>query len=362
MILIAVFLLFLNYAVFFTIPDQFTTAASLTEMKRVLLNRKFFLLIIIILNFFFYKKYISENRTIRTNKKALIFSLIVSLNIFYIVELYFSFKTKSHGVGYTYAAKLWSIKYWNPINVNGFRDRTLEHTVKQKTIFFIGDSFTEGHGIENIEDRYSDIIRKNLPDYNVYNLGLNGIGTKKERDLLTLAPVKPDIVFWQYFSNDIDELLPEFGYQYSFTPYSDLNSINQKIVKGSFFINYLYWSMPHKDALSYLNELSKGIKNKELLKKHLLDCDSIINYCSGKNIKLVFIDFPLFIVDEKNIFNVHAQFMLEYMKTKSADIVDVNALTKDLTSEEKVVNNFDPHASVLVNKRIADYILKQIKL
>jgi hypothetical protein len=317
------------------------------------------LVLLIVLSLFSFWKFIAQNLKLSENTKAKFFSVIISVTIFYAFEFYFTFKTKSHSIGYSYAGILWNFKFWNPINKAGFRDHEIQHNSNNKTIFFIGDSFTEGHGIENIDDRYSDIIKKSLPNYNVYNLGVNGIGTKKEIDFLTLAPIKPNIVFWQYFSNDIDELLPKYGYHFSFEPYNDVNSIIQKIVKSSFLFNYIFWALPHKDSQSYLEGLSSGIKNKELIKEHLQNCDLIIKYCSENHIKLVFIAFPLFVADEKNPFNTHAKFMSDYIASKSLETINVDSLTKDLKVDDKVVNNFDSHASKLVNKRIADFILKE---
>lgn len=359
-ILVTCLLLILHYAVFYTIPNQFAEN-NLAELQRIIINRRIYLVVIMILSLFAYRKYLYLNPKFTNKIKAIIFSIVISFNVFYAVELFFSFKAKSHAIGYSYAGKIWNIRYWKPINANGFRDIIFQHNFNNKTIFFIGDSFTEGHGIENIEDRYSDIIRNALPNYNVYNLGINGIGTKKETTILTLAEIKPNIAFWQYFFNDIDELLQKYGYNFSFTPYNDINTFIQKIVKGSFFFNYIYWSSPHKDAQSYLDGLENGCKNKDLMKEHLQDCDAMINYCADNNIKLVFIGFPLFVVDDNNIFNKHNKFMLDYFASKSIATVDVNAITKNLTTKQKVVNNFDMHASKLVNKKVAEYILKHEK-
>lgn len=360
-IFISFLLIILNYALFNTTSNQFASTDNIIELQRTILNIRIYLILIIVLSLFSYRKFIAQNQNLKLseNTKAKLFSVIISITIFYAFELYFSFKTKSHAIGYSYAGKLWKTKYWNPINANGFRDKTIQQNANNKTIFFIGDSFTEGHGIDNIDDRYSDIIKKALPNYNVYNLGINGIGTLQETKILTFAPIKPNIVFWQYFSNDIDELLQKYGYSYSFNLYNDVNSIIRKIVKSSFLFNYVYWAKPHKDTQNYLDGLSSGIKNKELIKEHLQNCDLIINYCSENHIKLVFIAFPLFIVDEKNPFNTHAKFMLDYVASKSVETINVDSLTKDLKVEEKVVNNFDAHASKLVNKRIADFILKK---
>ncbi|MFN8260530.1 MAG: SGNH/GDSL hydrolase family protein [Chitinophagales bacterium] len=360
--LISITLLVLNYAVFIDIPKQFSGNQHIPELQRILLNRKIYLVVMLLMLLLTYVRYISKNPTIAAKWKPVFFSVISSVIIFYGVELYFTCKTKSHAIGYSYAGKLWMLKYWNPINGNGFRDDAKPQDSGKRTIFFIGDSFTAGHGIEDVSDRYSDLFKASRIDCNVYNLGINGIGTQKELDILKSAPVKPAIVFWQYFFNDIDELLLAYDYAFSFTPYRENNVWIRKITKGSFFFNYLYWSIPHEDASAYLRALEKGIRNKELIKQHLSDCDAVITYCKDNDIKLVLLSFPLFAVDDNHVFNKHTRFIADHFASKAVDVVRVDALTKDMRREEKMINDSDPHASRQVNRRVADFILSKMKI
>lgn len=355
-ILFALIWLLLNYAVFIHIPTLFDNkSATQTELNRIILNRKTFLIILIVFGVYLYIK--NHMYIYRINIKIFTFSLLMSVSIFYLFELYFTFNTKSHAIGYSYAGRLWMMRFWNPVNKLNFRDIEFQHNTLKKSIYFIGDSFTAGHGIKNATDRYSDIIRNKKTDFEVYNLGINGIGTQKELAILKSVAVDNATVIWQYCPNDIDELLPKYGYHFEFTPYNDISGFIKQIVKGSFFANYLYWSMPHNDAIAYQKSLESALKNKPLADEHLKDCEQIINYCSANSIRLFVVVFPYFFADDTNIFNQQAEMMTNFLKAKNIPVVDVDSLTKDMKTIDKVVNNFDPHANETVHRRISKYLI-----
>ena len=70
------------------------------------------------------------------------------------------FISLSHGGGDAFSGKLWNKRYWNPINKIGLRD--VEPQKGKNTVFFVGDSFTAGWGIKNIEDRFGEVSKKEL--------------------------------------------------------------------------------------------------------------------------------------------------------------------------------------------------------
>lgn len=238
---------------------MFNDADDIRQLKEIILVRKICLaaiqlyLIYILIS-------IAKWKSSKFKLNSLFFSLVSIVFVLFSFELFFTFFTKSHSVGYSYAGKLWTMKYWYPINKEGFRDSDIQHNIKHENIVFLGDSFTAGDGIENISDRYSDIVKSKMPNYNVYNLGISGIGTKHEFEILENTKIKPDILFLQYFFNDIDELLDKYGYSYVFSPYNDLSNSLNKLVKSSFLFNYIYWLLPHDDLSSYLNSIELGIK------------------------------------------------------------------------------------------------------
>lgn len=83
------------------------------------------------------------------------------------------FVTRSYSFDFTLASKLWFSKYWKPINSLGFRDREPQNNYN--VILFVGDSFTAGHGLKSVDDRFSNIVESNLyknnKQYTVINIG-----------------------------------------------------------------------------------------------------------------------------------------------------------------------------------------------
>ena len=77
-----------------------------------------------------------------------------------LIEIIFMFISLSHGSGEAYSGKIWGNKYWNPINQLGFRDE--EPKKGKNTVFFVGDSFTAGWGVKNIEDRFGETMSREL--------------------------------------------------------------------------------------------------------------------------------------------------------------------------------------------------------
>lgn len=66
----------------------------------------------------------------------------------------------SDHVNHTLASRRWFERHWGPLNSLGFRDR--EHvgavTDADPLIFFVGDSFTAGQGVERAADRFADRV------------------------------------------------------------------------------------------------------------------------------------------------------------------------------------------------------------
>ncbi len=106
-------------------------------------------------------------------------SVSVIIGIFLALEiLFYSSFAVSDTFGFTLASRRWAEKYWHPINSFGYRD--VEHNPTEfgnkKVLLVVGDSLVAGHGIPQIENRFSNILQRNLGgQYVVVNVAENVI-------------------------------------------------------------------------------------------------------------------------------------------------------------------------------------------
>ncbi len=72
------------------------------------------------------------------------------------------------------------------------------------------------------------------------NCGKSGIDTRQDIEIMKHLAVKPDILFWKYFFNDIEGAMSERKINYELRPMYDVAGITKLYVLNSFVFNYLY--------------------------------------------------------------------------------------------------------------------------
>ena len=105
-------------------------------------------------------------------------------------------------------------------NSIGLRDIGQERG-RKPTILFIGDSFTWGFDVE-AKDRFTEILRRKMPQAAIVNAGVPGYGTDQEYLLLERLwdAVKPDVVVLMYCSdNDRFDNTSNMRYDGYYKPY-----------------------------------------------------------------------------------------------------------------------------------------------
>jgi lysophospholipase L1-like esterase len=290
-----------------------------------------------------------------------LFSLSVFLFAFVVLELAFIFIPRSHGVGYTKSASNWFKYYWQT-NSYGFRDK--EPKNDKSAIFFVGDSFTAGHGLKDTDNRFSDIVGQNLNNFESINLGINGADTKSEFntmiEFIEKSKIKPKIVVLQYYGNDIDKVALSGGLSFSgFSPYRDLNRIFSFFIKGSHLFNYIYWVLPRDDGKPYAELLSEAYKTDSIYQKHQDDLKEFVEYTNKEKILLIAVIFPfmqnLDLSDE-----LYNEKIKNFFESENIKYVDVSMLIRKNNITNLVVNKNDAHPSIDVNKVVADDLIRQL--
>ena len=300
------------------------------------------------------------------NKKINDRLVVVSSGLFtfLFIEVGFMFYAQTHAVGHTLAHELWMFKNWR-VNEIGYRDTLPSQKNKYaKKVFFIGDSFTEGAGLK-MGERYTDQLQNILDgnQYAVYNIAKCGADTRMEFSNLSKFPEKPDLLFLQYYQNDIEGVGSEHLKVKinSFKPFKGIFLPLRLLIKNSYFINYIYFKIPKKNYSNYRILINSAFNNEKVIEGHYSDLKKFVEYASAENAKFSIIYFPTLyesLDKSKNILSILKKFSLK----NNVDLIDTSICTHKFSKEDRVVNKSDPHpsaeVSLCVAKMLDDYIKK----
>lgn len=296
---------------------------------------------------------IFKNNSIHETVKNISLSVYMLVMLLIITETVFMFIPVSHSASNTLAGRNWFSFYWQS-NSMGYRDDEVkEKNNLKKKIFFVGDSFTAGHGLKKRSQRFSNIVGQKLNrQYEFYNIGVNGADSDDEFKNLITFPVKPDVVVLQYFFNDIDNSSKHLGKWQPFPMvYSDIPLWQRPLVRGSFLLNYIYWKFPHSGEYDYLEQLRKAYADTAVMKDHLISLKKITGFCRSNKIRLYVVVFPF--LQNLEVSDQLAIPVKQFFASENIDVLEVSKLVTDLPIKDRVVNVNDFHASPLVNERVA---------
>jgi hypothetical protein len=329
--------------------------------------RLFVLFLILIESLELFKLVFIDKNVSKTisNTATVLLALFV---VFIFLEAVFMFVPRSHSADYTLASKLWYAKYWKPVNSSGFRDDEPDN--HYPVILFVGDSFTAGHGLNSVEDRFSNIVGKELNKkerkFSIINIGMPNLDSRGEYEtmmnFLYLNRIKPKKIILQYCGNDVEGAAANNGLIFEgFHPPSDMNKAVLMIGSGSYFFNYLYFLLPREHlGFSYLKYLTGAYKNEKVLSRHKKDLMLFVDYARQNSIQLIAVIFP-FLTDIDMSNSVYVNDIVDFFRTNKTGVINVSELVKTMPVQERIVNQNDTHASKKLNRIIAEEILKKIE-
>lgn len=318
------------------------------------------LLVIEILRIFYYGVVKSKAKGLLANIVTLVVPLLMVL-VF--LEIVFMYIPQSHEGVLSKASQIWWEKYWNPVNAQGYRDKEIEAGTNKTKVLVIGDSFAAGHGLENLDDRFSDQLENKLgkDKYVVYNLGVSGSDTRDEAKRLTGFPVKPDVIVLQYFPNDIEKAARENGLTLTGAePYNDLHGPWATLVKRFYLPNFVYWQLPHGSfGGTFESFVQKSYTDSTVLNAHFRDLNQMLAYRDSTNAKMyaVFVPF-LFQLDKSAQYTRPVE---DYLKVHGVKVVTLTDGIKKIEDKDRVVGKNDGHAGPAVNALMAERVYGAIK-
>jgi hypothetical protein len=297
-------------------------------------------------------------RRMTQNFAIIILSILVS---FILAELFFRFFAQSDSLGYTLAARNWFKSYWEK-NSLGYRD--IEWTpqlLKGRTkIMVLGDSFAAGWGIKEKEDLFSYQLGQRLGDrYAVMNVASAGANTKGEIEKALEYPYEPDIVILTFYVNDIDGVASEKGLPHPPALRIETPSILEPLVENSYAANFFYWRIYRLGAQEwnnrYWNWLQGRYSDAEVWAAYKELLLSISSYAEQNNKVLIVVVFPHLTAVEESL--PITSRIVELYTSQGVPVLDVVDLVVDVAPQDRIVNSFDPHPSILVHQLVAEALL-----
>ncbi|MGC6487619.1 MAG: SGNH/GDSL hydrolase family protein [Planctomycetota bacterium] len=282
-------------------------------------------------------------------------SAFATLFVLTLLEGAFMFVPRSHGVGYTLGAQIWQRFYFQERNDLGYRDAPHARAADKRTVLAVGDSFTEGHGIADPADRYTDRVNATHADLHLLNVARCGIDTEEEFRRLEQHPVEPDAVLLQYYVNDVEGAAMRCGWAApDFQAYADVDGLAKWLVRGSFLVNYAYWSYPHADGASYADMLTRAYADQEVMKRHFAELSQFMQYSEQRGVPLVVLLFPS--LTEPHASRPTLARVRRLFESRGVTVLDATDWIVDIPMAERLVNSFDAHPSPLVHDLTAAHV------
>jgi hypothetical protein len=335
----------------------------------------------------------SESMKNITLSSALILIMILCAECFF---LHFA---KSEGVGIQWSYKLWDKKflnhrtYFHYINSKGenesasFREPVSATQKKKNPIWFIGDSFTFGFGLEQTDQTFPAQVERLLGGRSTcLNLGDGGADTYKEKENLFAFQRKekqaPATIVWQYFGNDIDakDEGPDL-YEQELSKSRWIKFGKIFFCNKSFLLDFIYWHYfvdrkgnwvnTYSDFLDHMYHADRMFVDGIVLKdsagyvspyrRHLVPLKEAAAYYKSRGVNFLVIIFPfLWEGGPESSERLYANRLESELKADSTDVINLTPLFKDIPVEKRVVNPHDPHPSILIDRITADTIAKYL--
>jgi hypothetical protein len=275
-----------------------------------------------------------------------------------VLEIATTFWIKTNPIEDSLSTLNWYAIYGGPKNSQKFRDE--EFTMKkEKLAVFMGDSFTQGFGINNYEKRFSNLVEANT-NYETWNLGIQGADVKTYVGML-LHSTKyiPDVLYLQFYFNDITTSGYKFNHHYR--PQKAEVNCNTDVIKSSYLLNHIYvYQQVNKstssDYISYINQL---VLDREVWNDHSADIQNIKKICDSLKTEMRAIVFPYMV--NPALSNNYTQSLKAVLDSLRVPTIHVDELILELTPKQRTVNRHDAHASTVVNKRIAEKIIEDLE-
>lgn len=325
--------------------------------------------------------------TIRILKTRWLENLLVLITspllLFIALEVFLTVYPLSSGGDDILTSTNWFSLYWEE-NSLGYRDEEpeLNDRSEKQNVLVLGDSYVAGHGIRDPKDRFTDICSNRLKEYvDVFNLGICGVDTKDELQMLRSFPITPDLVVLVHFVNDIGDS-PIKDQRLSgdiHTHYPKRLYQNNFLIRKSILFNYLEFLFYQYNVSKFFDSVSSlsldqllatdlgrtvylsSYTNDSLLEKHLVELEEIYGWCRKKDIKVQLVLFPNLMDNYYHEIDSLVNIPISsHAESQNVQVLNLTPLFEDLQENQRMVGPTDSHPSRILHRIVADTLSTQI--
>lgn len=265
----------------------------------------------------------------------------------------------------------WNKRHFK-LNNKDVRDNINYRTVKAKNktirISILGDSFSTGHGVKDVNDRFSNILRARYKKLEIHNFSFNGMNTSMQVRLLEKlksTDYSTDVFLLAFCLNDVDQNIPQAK-----QIYNDVKRFNSGLSyfeKNSYFINtmaFRAYAQITPECKNYGQFVLEGYEG-EAWKKQMKLFKEVQQLSKEMNTKLAVVTFPFLQkpYNEYQFKKAHAK-LSAYWHANQVPHLDLLETYKPYLGESLTVNEFDAHPNEFAHQLAASAIesfLHQIK-
>lgn len=299
---------------------------------------------------------------------GLILAFLLSL-LFLGFESYYRFGCdQTDALTDTLVSTAWYARHFHT-NTSGMRDNVNYPnalTPGKRRVTFVGDSFTAGFGVKDVEDRFVNRIRRLHPDWEVHAIAKPGLDTSTEllamHNLTVSNHYELDQVVLVYNMNDIEEVMPRWIEEYKKLLADGFRK--SWLCRNSYFVNlfYLRWQLRQNSYLqNYFDEVAAAYQGP-LWETEKTGLNAFGNMTKIRGGRLLVVTFP-FLHAPLQFKSAHGQ-LDRYWQEQGVPHLDLLATFSNLPPATLVVNAHDAHpneyAHALAAEAIDEFLKRQI--
>ena len=286
--------------------------------------------------------------------------LALALSVLPVGEIYYRFVyDASDGFDLGLASERWFERYYQR-NAQGVRDSVDlrgPRSADRPRFTFIGDSYTNGHGLKDVEQRFVNRIRASRPEWDVQYIGDDGLETAElalrlsefVRDGLQL-----EHVVYVHCGNDISDLVEEWRVA-ARKIYEDQPGW---LLRHSWFLNTWYYRLRvsgDSELVDYFDMIAAAYQDGrwQLQSRRLAQLKDLVEQAGGQ---LHVVSFPFFeTMDDPGWRAIHAQ-LTDYWKRVGVRHLDLLPTFESQPATTWQINRWDTHGNVHAHEQAARVI------